>query len=114
MPKIEEYIPIVSQSVVDDLRLLADRLKGKVVQNINSTSVGGGVAEILTRMTPLLRELEVDARWDLIKGGEQFFEATKKFHNALHGRPQEIKQNDFDIFTETSRRNVEEVNIYGD
>jgi len=79
MARIEEYIPIVGQPIIDDLRLLAERLKGKVIQNINSTSVGGGVAEILHRIVPLLKELGVDARWDLIKGGEQFFEATKKF-----------------------------------
>jgi len=114
MAKIEEYITIVGQSVIDDLRLLSEKLKGKVVQNINSTAVGGGVAEILTRMTPLLRDLEVDAKWDLIKGGEQFFEVTKKFHNALHGRAEEITQRDFEIFLETSQENIENVDTYGD
>jgi len=114
MARIEEYIPIVGQPVIDDLRLLAERLKGKVVQNINSTSVGGGVAEILHRMIPFLKELGVDAHWDLIKGGEQFFEVTKKFHNTLHGMPIEISQQDFDIFLDTSRMNAEEINIFGD
>jgi len=114
MAGLNEYIPIVGQSVIDDLRLLSQKLKGKIIQNINSTSVGGGVAEILNRMVPLLRELGVDARWDLIKGGEQFFEVTKKFHNALHGRPEEITQKDINIFMETSKRNIEDVNIYGD
>lgn len=111
---IEEYIPIVGQSVIDDLRLIAKELKGKVIQHINSTSVGGGVAEILNRMVPLHKELGVDTRWDLIKGGEQFFEVTKKFHNALHGRREEINQSDFDVFLQTSQKNIEEVNIYGD
>lgn len=115
MPNLlEEYIRITGQSVIDDLRLLAERLRGKVIQHINSTAVGGGVAEILSRMVPLLRELGVDTRWDLIKGGEQFFEVTKKFHNALHGRPDGLSQSDFDIFMETSCKNIEEVNIYGD
>ena len=114
MAKIEEYIPIVGQSIIDDLKLLAEKLKGKVIQNVNSTSVGGGVAEILSRTVPLLKELGVDTRWDLIKGGEQFFEVTKKFHNVLHGRPEPITQQDFDIFMETSLRNIEEVNTYGD
>ncbi len=114
MAKIEEYIPIVGQSIIDDLKLLAEKLKGRVIQHINSTSVGGGVAEILNRMVPLLRELGVDTRWDLIKGGEQFFEVTKKFHNALHGRAEAISQRDFDIFMETSRININEVAISGD
>src|SRR3989338_4896466 len=107
MAKLEEYAPIVGQSVIDDLRLIAEKLRGKVIQQINSTSVGGGVAEILNRMIPLLKELGVDTRWDLIKGGEQFFEVTKKMHNVLHGRKEEITQRDFDIFIETSQRNME-------
>lgn len=114
MEKIEEYISIVGESVISDLKLLASRLKGKIVQHINSTPVGGGVAEILNRMVPLLRELGVDTRWDVIKGGEQFFETTKKFHNALHGRPEEITRRDFDTFLETSEENIEAVNTYGD
>jgi trehalose synthase len=114
MPNIDEYVPIVGQSIVDDLRLLAERLRGKVVQHVNSTAVGGGVAEILNRMVPLLRELGVDTRWDLIRGGEQFFAVTKKFHNALHGSPEEIGQRDFDVFLATSEQNVREVDIRGD
>ncbi len=114
MVKIEEYIPIVGESIIDDMKLLAERLKGKVIQHVNSTAVGGGVAEILSRMVPLLRELGVDTRWDLIKGGEQFFEVTKKFHNALHGRSETVTQNDFEVFLETSQRNIEEFQAVGD
>lgn len=114
MAKLEEYIPIVGQSIIDDLRLLAERLHGKIVQHINSTPVGGGVAEILNCVVPLLKELGVDSRWDVIKGGEQFFEVTKKFHNALHGRAEEITPSDFDIFMDTSQENIKEVNTYGD
>ncbi len=114
MAKIEEYIPLVGQSIIDDLKLLGEKLKGKVIQHINSTPVGGGVAEILSRMVPMLMELGVDSKWDVIKGGEQFFETTKKFHNALHGRTLEITQRDFEIFMETSEENIKGVNTYGD
>lgn len=114
MQKLEDYVPIVGQSTIHELSLLADRLKGKVIQYINSTAVGGGVAEILNRMLPLLRQLGVDARWDVVKGGERFFQVTKKLHNALHGRPQEICQDDIDAFMETSRKNIEELDTGAD
>lgn len=114
MNKIEDYIPIVGESVIEDLRLLAQKLKGKSIQHVNSTAVGGGVAEILTRMVPLLNALGVDNRWDVIKGGEQFFEVTKKFHNALHGQYEELNPYDFEIFRETSRKNIAEIKISGD
>ncbi len=114
MPKIADYEPIVGFNTIEELRLLAGKLQGKVIQNINSTAVGGGVAEILNRMVPLLQELGIDARWDFIKGGENFFNVTKKFHNALHGKSEEITPQMFEIFMDTSQRNIDEVKICGD
>lgn len=114
MANLEEYSAIVGQPILDDLRLLSQKLHGKIIQNINSAAVGGGVAEILTRMVPLLKELGVDARWDVIKGGKQFFEVTKKFHNALHGKFEDIYKHDFEIFMETSHENIDKLDIHGD
>lgn len=114
MKRIEDYKPIVGRNVIRELKLLGKRLKGKVVQNINSTRVGGGVAEILTNLNPLLQEVGVDSHWDVISGNPQFFEVTKKFHNALHGKEEIISQEMFDLFHEVSLRNIEEMEIYGD
>jgi trehalose synthase len=114
MAKIDDYIPIVGESVVEDLKLIALHLRGKRILNVNSTAVGGGVAEILNRMVPLLRELGLDVRWDVIKGGEEYFAVTKKFHNALHGGRVDIGEKDFEIFMETSRKNLEEMDTSGD
>jgi len=94
--------------------LLAANLSGKVIQNINSTATGGGVAEILSRMVPLLKQLGVDARWDVIKGNEQFFQVTKKFHNALHGRQERITKDDFALFQETTQKNIRRLRLDGD
>ena len=109
MCKIKDYAPIVGESTLEELALLADRLKGKSVQNINSTAVGGGVAEILTRMLPLLRELGVTAWWDVIKGNERFFAVTKKIHNALHGVAEMFGPGDLDYLIEVNRQNAKEV-----
>ena len=106
MNRIEDYIPIVGEATVEDLRLLADRLRGKTIQNINSTAVGGGVAEILSRMIPLLNQLGVDAQWDVIKGDEKFFATTKKFHNGLHGVPVEVAPDEYAHFLEVNRDNA--------
>jgi len=94
--------------------LVASKLAGKVIQNINSTFSGGGVAEILNRMVPLLNQLGVDARWNIIKGNDEFFQVTKKFHNALHGRPQTITSGDLEVFMATTRKNFEVCELYGD
>lgn len=114
MAKLEEYIPIVGKGDVEELFLLAEKLRGKSVQNINSTAVGGGVAEILRRMIPLLRELRVNAWWDVIKGDDRFFHITKKIHNSLHGVDLELTKEEFDYFLQVNRENSYEISNYGD
>src|SRR5215469_8652003 len=83
---LEEYRSIVGEGVLAELRLLGERLSSRRILNINSTRVGGGVAEILNRLVPLLQEVGVDARWDVIRGTQEFFDLTKRVHNALHGK----------------------------
>lgn len=109
MIKIAEYEPIVGKGVIDELKFLASRLEGKSIQHINSTAVGGGVAEILNRMIPLLKELGVNTWWDVIKGGEQFFQTTKKIHNALHGAQEEFTPENWDAFWATGEQNSAEM-----
>jgi trehalose synthase len=65
-------------------------------------------------MVPLLGQLGVDTRWNVIKGSEEFFQVTKKFHNALHSRDEAISPHDFSLFLETSERNIQELNLEGD
>ncbi len=106
MKTINDYKPIAGASTIDELFLLGEQLNGKEIQNINSTAVGGGVAEILMQMIPMLQELGVNARWDVIKGDERFFSITKKFHNGLHGIPVEVSEDDFEYFIEIDRMNA--------
>jgi trehalose synthase len=112
--RVQDYEPIVGRSCIEELRMLSEQLAGKIVQNINSTFVGGGVAEILEHMVPLLNQLGVDARWEVIRGSDEFFEVTKKFHNALHGNVEKISKEDFALFSEVTQQNLEEVRFYGD
>jgi trehalose synthase len=76
--------------------------------------VGGGVAEILSRMMPLFRQIGVDMRWDVIGGDERFFGITKKFHNSLQGYNGCITEKELDYFMEMGRMNSEMMDIYGD
>jgi trehalose synthase len=114
MPKLEEYASIVGTEAIDELYLLAEKLQNRVIQNVNSTAVGGGVAEILNRMMLLMRDLGVDFRWEVIKGDEKFFVITKKFHNALHGADVSISDAEISYFLEINRKNSEELLLSGD
>ena len=58
------------------------------IVHVNSTAYGGGVAEILHSMVPLMRSLGIDARWEVMEAEEEFFQVTKKIHNGLQGNTQ--------------------------
>jgi trehalose synthase len=103
--QLDDYVPILGIQEVDDLRALARRLAGRTVQMVNSTAVGGGVAEILNRLIPLMQELGIVPRWDVITGGDDFYEITKAFHNALHGGPYERRPQDFETFLAYTEQN---------
>ncbi|HXE91649.1 MAG TPA: glycosyltransferase [Terriglobales bacterium] len=97
-PRLEDYAAVVGRAEIEELRYLAGQLRGRTVKMVNSTAVGGGVAEILNRLVPLMNELEVATRWEVITGGEDFFAVTKAFHNALHGGAYELTPQAADIF----------------
>jgi len=81
------YRPIIGGGEHDLIARLCERLRGRESVMVNSTRDGGGVAEILRNMVPLLNELGVAITWEVIEGRADFFAATKTLHNALHGRP---------------------------
>jgi trehalose synthase len=105
MPSLQDYAPIVGEGEIIELRELASRLAGRRVKMVNSTAVGGGVAEILNRLVPLMAEVGLATQWDVITGGEKFFHVTKAFHNALHGAPYQADPKHFEIFREYTERN---------
>ncbi|MGH9661151.1 MAG: glycosyltransferase [Bryobacteraceae bacterium] len=111
--RLDDYAPLLGAAEVEELRQLARPLEGSTVRMVNSTTEGGGVAELLHRMLPLMRELGLDPRWDVLEGGPEFFEVTKAFHNALHGRPYEAGPRDFEIFLEFNKRNRERLDLDG-
>lgn len=106
MASLAEHAAVVGNEVVDQLRALARPLSGKRVVHVNSTRVGGGVAEILVNLVPLMQELGISTRWDVIEGDSEFFAVTKVFHNALQGKPQEVPPRLFEHYQEVNRQNA--------
>ncbi len=113
-PAIDEYRPIVGDEVIDELYIIARKLQKRTIQNINSTSFGGGVAEILSRMVPLMHELHINMWWDVIKGDTRFFEITKKIHNGLHGVDVNITREEFRYFMDVNIENARQIKKWGD
>jgi trehalose synthase len=111
---LDAYAEFVGAATIEEIRLLGERLRGRRVQHINSTAVGGGVAEILNRLVPLLREVGVNTYWDVIRGGEDFFAVTKRLHNALHGEPVTFTAHDWEVFAAATEDNLRSLDLCDD
>jgi trehalose synthase len=107
MSLLDAYAQVAGEDVIDHLTQLAAHLRGRKVVHVNSTKIGGGVAEILAKLVPLSRELEVDAGWEVITGEGEFFECTKAFHNALQGNRLTIGDRLLKVYQDTNAANAE-------
>ncbi len=105
---LERYAAEAGLDAVDQLRQIAAQLSGLRVVHVNSTPRGGGVAEILNWMIPLMRELGMDASWEVLEvPNPEFFTATKSFHNALQGSTLGVPQNLLDVYEEVNAHNAD-------
>lgn len=104
MFQLEDYREIVGDDVIAGLHNQARELLGRRVLHINSTYQGGGVAELLSSMVPLLNDTGVDTDWRILAGDYDFFTVTKKFHNALQGGQIDLTKRKRDLYEEVNRR----------
>jgi len=114
MNRLETYEQVVGHQEISRLRYLAQGLRGCRVVHINSTRTGGGVAEILSWMVPLMRELGIDAHWEVISGPPEFYRVTKAIHNNLQGLPVPLKDEDLELHREVNRENAQKLALEAD
>jgi trehalose synthase len=111
---IAKYSGIAPKGDLVLLQKLGESLRGRSFLHINSTREGGGVAEILHRMIPILKEIGINARWEVIGGDERFFDITKKMHNALQGKAEEISTDMWEHHFEVNRVNAGNLDLSAD
>jgi ABC-type uncharacterized transport system permease subunit len=104
---LQNYGVLAGEQVISSLYRFATFLQGKKVVHVNSTREGGGVAEILRCMIPLMNELGIETHWEVIVGSEAFYTATKSIHNALQGKDLPFTESYHEVYMETNRLNAE-------
>ncbi len=102
MQSLDNYRKISGDRVLYDIYHRASRMNGRHILNINSTSQGGGVAEILSSLVPLMNDIGVDAGWRILHGNPDFFTITKKFHNALQGEKMNLSKIKRTLYKQTN------------
>ncbi len=111
---LEHYKPIVGEEKIAEIRLLAEKLSGRKICHVNSTSYGGGVAEILNRLVPLSRASGLEADWHVIRGSDEFFKVTKALHNGLQGMPVDLTDQMKKTYLLFNEINAQELDLHQD
>ncbi len=104
--RVRDYEDIVGEGTLRQIEQLGSRLKGSRVVHVNSTKQGGGVAEILHRLVPLMEDLGIETSWEVVTGAEEFFQATKIIHNSLQGFPEVLTPALQKVYQETNEENA--------
>ena len=109
---INDYSPIVGKDTIDRIKRKAEKFEGSAIANVNSTAYGGGVAEILHNLIPLIRSLGIDVRWFVIEGTDEFFKVTKSFHNALQGNKElKLTEGMKKLYLDINERNSKDLDL---
>ena len=102
---LADYTHLVGRQLVEQIRELAEPLRGRRVMHISATAFGGGVSEILYTLVPLMRDVGLDAHWQVILGREEFYHATKVLHNALQGDESTLTEEQWELFDRVNELN---------
>jgi trehalose synthase len=106
---LADYATILGRGLMAEIQRLAGQMEGKRVLHLSATAFGGGVAEINYTLVPLMRSAGLDAEWRIIHGEDEFFNVTKKIHNALQGSPMGLTEEDVEVFHRYNALNAEEL-----
>jgi trehalose synthase len=106
---LADYSSLIGRTMAEEIRSLAEPLRGRRMLHLSATAFGGGVAEIQYTLIPLLNDVGIEAEWRVIQGRDEFFDVTKTIHNALQGDSRGLSPEQRDVFEAYSRMNADEL-----
>jgi len=108
---LEKYESIADSETLDRIKELSSKLQGIRVLHVNSTRMGGGVAEILHKLVPLLNDVGIETSWEVITGENDFYRCTKSFHNAIQGGGISVPDQLIEVYEQTVKKNAEKLKL---
>lgn len=103
---LADYVPLIGAAAAERIAAKAEPLGGLAVDQVNSTKQGGGVAEILRSLTPMLTGLGIRTHWVVMAGAPAFFDVTKKIHNLLQGAEGDLTEEEWTLYLDTVAQNA--------
>lgn len=111
---LDRYREVAGDAIVDECRELAVRVKGARVLELSSTATGGGVAELLSSLVPLGRDLGIDIDWRVVTGDSEFFNITKQLHNGMQGQDVTITSEQADEYLAHNEQTARQIGNHWD
>ncbi len=104
---LADYRSLIGATMADEIKTLAEPLRGRRMLHLSATAFGGGVAEIQYTLLPLLNDVGIDAEWRVIEGRDEFFDVTKTIHNGLQGDPRGLTEEQREVFVRYNQLNAD-------
>jgi trehalose synthase len=106
---LADYTHLAGRPLIEEIRELAGQLEGLRVLHLSATAFGGGVSEILYTLVPLMKDVGLDVEWQVMLGREEFYNATKRLHNALQGSPDSLSDEEWKVYERYNALNATEI-----
>jgi trehalose synthase len=106
---LADYTHLAGRPLIQEIREMAEKLEGLKVLHLSATAFGGGVSEILYALVPLMRDVGIEAEWQVMLGREEFYNVTKRLHNALQGHPSSLTDQEWKVFERYNALNATEI-----
>jgi trehalose synthase len=111
---LDEYRDVAPKGTVDFLSRLSESVSGRQFLHVSAVRYGGGAAESLRRLIPILNGLGVVARWEVLAADQEVLSVNRRLLSALQGQEQELSEAMWHAYLENNRRNAESLGLDAD
>jgi trehalose synthase len=112
--KIDEYRRVAPPGAVDIILKLSERVQGRRLLFLSGGRFGGGSAEILRALVPLMTDLGTEATWEITGGDPGFYGTTEALSAALEGAERVLPDEALDHYVEMNRVNAKKLRLDAD